>query len=157
MDGDFKEILGKNRAVSKYLGCVSVEGIISTLETVANVDKNSLKMSMKQYSVGALFCTQSQVTPDIAEKIEKGVWDAKSNEYFKKGQEVDFSEEPIVVASSGSGSRKYIIAGHTRAKHKYQTQGVDAMVNSIYLEHPNVEKYVDQVTRTIGIKKVKDF
>ena len=141
-------ILRRNKLVSRFLGAGSLEEVLN----VIGITLTDAEISMTTYAVGTLYATQLVITPAILRHLKQGRWNAESNEFFIRGQSVDFTKEPIIVMHN-NGHRRYIAVGNTRAKYVYDRRGYDAQIPAIDLYHPKVEQYVNHVEGSIGLLK----
>ncbi len=109
--------LRRDEVISKALQCVSANSHLEILCNQFGADRKELGIRVNELEIGALTPTQSQIEKWKYKKVSKSKkWDGPNNEFFKEGDEIDYSEEPIVVlhCDYGSESGTYILSGHTR-------------------------------------------
>ncbi len=134
------ELNRRNKIVSKYLGATSLESILKYI----GITEKEANIRVRYYEVGTLYATQSGISKDILKHIQGGVWDDESNEFFKEGQEVDFTDEPGIVVRT-EDHKNYVIVGHTRANHVYKQEGLRGGVPMIKINHPKARTYVNKL------------
>ncbi len=139
-----EKILEKNKIVSRFLGVCSLDGLLK----IFNINPEEAKISLRKLAIGCLYATQKGISPCVDEKMRKEIWTEESNKYFKKGQKIDLIDEPIIVMQSNN--RRYIITGHTHAKHIYNTKGRGGLIQAIEINHPIIDKYIEQVENRLG-------
>ncbi len=151
MNDRIKKAIERNKVVSEFLGCISLGNLRHRL------DFKTATITLNRYSVGALHATQQTISPNVYDKIERGVWNAPSNKFFTSGQQIDFTKERILVVYQGGLTPKYVAAGHTRAKYLLDNKSPQAEIPAISVQDPSVQDFIQDIQATIGRKRISDL
>ena len=145
-------LLRRDEVIAEYIEATSIKGFLEDF----NIPLDEVIFSEKNYAVGALLATQSQVTPKILKKIAKGIWDAKSNEFFRYREKIDLDKEPILGLCYDLRRPRYAGVGHSRIVDVYVTNGnnPNATIRGIEAYHPKLERYINAIEKFMGRTRV---
>ena len=120
--------LKENARVSQELGCVDLEGYLTTLEQQYGIKKEDCEFRILDIDISGLVCPQ----PGYAQSV-----------YHRIASDPTYLEAPILVVKIYDNIQFYLIAGNNRARFAYNQKRRSLPAIVIYTYSADLEAHLD--------------